>query len=836
MCVLQFQLLMYTITVVEKRNQEMQETMLKARDAKYSVPVRYGKVLFCGAAAAGKSNFLKLLMKEDFQKLHISTEVLKPQQVTIAVKAVISSNDDEVEFKKMSIDNEILQLESYLPKEYTKPTENSQKSSLIVSSQHKTSSDNSHKIYTTSAAPKAAHDKHKVSEDNFPNKPSYNISSKNSSQTHLQYPGDESSAGKIRLALANVKRETKELDHKPPGEVWDILTFMDTGGQPQFISMLPAVNSFAMITFIVHKMEKGGQNSLNKIVKVQYGNEKGEISYKPHPHKYTYLQLIETLISYASNILLPDTKFLDTVKIESKKCKNIRSILLVGTHSGDDQLSEEDIKSIDEDLVKVANKSGVNHIKPELNENYQFLVPVDNNKQGFYTIIQKRYSNVCSYVQLFLNKIYQTFVPGDKISELDMIEKSTKRYTSPSDIRKYIQKYLTNQDKIYVPIKWLLLELEIRKICQQRKCNLISYNDVLKLTRERKLGYNGEFGDVDIDSEQFIKQGLRFHHSFGVLLYFEDVEGMQKLVITNHQWLFNKLSKIVEYSFTCDTQKDLKDLNNGIFKKSLLGSECLDIGKDFEDSQIDIKSVDPINAFLKLLEHLCIAAPLNENAIKYFMPCILDSCELTEIKEKMPDYKANNDNIEPLFIQFKSTDSYTYSFPRGAFCFLVVELMVSMKWLPYRQTYVNLITLFKRDTAHYVTLIDRIFCLEVHVTYNKDNNIHDEVLEIISKALHRVGKKLKIDCNLCHGFTCPCHLIKDMHISYITEDNNKYCFCSENFSTKLTDSHKVWLKRYYEVSICMLLASYVLVCLIADNTCLEWICNALNICSAHLHK
>ena len=127
MCVLQFQLLMYTIIIVEKRNQEMQETMLKARDTKYSIPVRYGKVLFCGAAAASKSNFLKLLMKEDFQKLHISTEVLKPQQVTIAVKAVISSNDDEVEFKKMSIDNKILQLEPYLPKEYTKPTENSQK-------------------------------------------------------------------------------------------------------------------------------------------------------------------------------------------------------------------------------------------------------------------------------------------------------------------------------------------------------------------------------------------------------------------------------------------------------------------------------------------------------------------------------------------------------------------------------------------------------------------------------------------------------------------------------------------------------------------------------------
>ena len=80
-------------------------------------------------------------------------------------------------------------------------------------------------------------------------------------------------------------------------------------------------------------------------------------------------------------------------------------------------------------------------------------------------------------------------------------------------------------------------------------------------------------------------------------------------MITNHQLLFNKLSKIVEYSFTCDTLEEMEDLKNGIFKRTLLDSGCLDIKKDFEDSQISIRSVDPTHAFLKLLEHLCIAAP-----------------------------------------------------------------------------------------------------------------------------------------------------------------------------------------------------------------------------------
>ena len=203
-------------------------------------------------------------------------------------------------------------------------------------------------------------------------------------------------------------------------------------------------------------------------------------------------------------------------------------------------------------------------------------------------------------------------------------------------------------------------------------------------------------------------------------------------------------------------------MKNGIFKKSVLGSNCLDIEKDFKDSQIDIKLVDPINAFIKLLEYLRIAAPANEDAVKYFMPCLLDSCELTDLKEKVPEYKYRD--IEPILIQFKSTDSKTYSFPRGAFCFLVVELMVSMKWKPYKQAYVNLITLFKEDTAHYVTLIDRIFCLEVHVTYRMGHSIHDEVLNIINKALQIVGKKLNIDCNLCHGFTCTCRIITDIHV------------------------------------------------------------------------
>ena len=229
--------------------------MLKARDAKYSVPIRYGKVLFCGAAAAGKSNFLHLLMKEDFQELHISTEVLKPQQVTVAMKAVISSSEGEVEFTKMTIDEEILQLESYLPKKYFIPTAPLQKSSLQAPTQDKLSAANLPKRYTTSTAPpqESSLQEDKQSADSLPK--TYTTSITPLQKHSLQVPlEDEHSADNSKLARATVAN-TKKLSEKQLGKVWDILTFMDTGGQPQFISMLPAVNSFAMVSFIIHKMK-----------------------------------------------------------------------------------------------------------------------------------------------------------------------------------------------------------------------------------------------------------------------------------------------------------------------------------------------------------------------------------------------------------------------------------------------------------------------------------------------------------------------------------------------------------------------------------------------------
>jgi len=190
---------------IEKK--EILQSMLKARDANYSVLVQYGKVLFCGVAGAGKSNFLNLLMKNPFESSHISTAMFKPQQVAMKVQ-VSSNNSTEVEFEKMNIDDEILNLYSYLPDKYTTTT-------------------------TTTATTASAN------------------TFASSSKSSATFSNEKYDAAAENFALANVDIKAKKVPKKDHGEVWNILTFMDTGGQPQFISMLPVVNSFAMITLIL---------------------------------------------------------------------------------------------------------------------------------------------------------------------------------------------------------------------------------------------------------------------------------------------------------------------------------------------------------------------------------------------------------------------------------------------------------------------------------------------------------------------------------------------------------------------------------------------------------
>ena len=71
-------------------------------------------------------------------------------------------------------------------------------------------------------------------------------------------------------------------------ETWDLFTLL---GQPVFIKLLPAINAFIAITFVVLNMSQG-KEYLNTPVIAQ---RKGYNYSKPHELNYTNMDLLKCL-------------------------------------------------------------------------------------------------------------------------------------------------------------------------------------------------------------------------------------------------------------------------------------------------------------------------------------------------------------------------------------------------------------------------------------------------------------------------------------------------------------------------------------------------------------
>ena len=466
--------------------------------------VRFGRVLFSGASGAGKTNFCNLLLRKAFQPLHISTGLHKYDRVS-AIKISMQQSDNHVQFSVLDLEEEIDELRSHL----NFVTDNSQGTDLSQSEE----SDGKYEEKTETDLNKLCSVERSIAKD---------------SESNTRLP-----------------TFTKD-------DTWNILTFLDTGGQPQFISMLPAVNSCAMVTFIVHNMT----NSLSSPVTVTHGNQKGELSSSPYAMGCTYLQLIRSLISFVGSNWLgrrAEDIFNDKDII---KLKNRSYVSFVGTHF--DKFTEEginELKVTDEELNFAVSDSPLSHVWKKVHKSYKVLIPVNN------TTASTDDEDQCASV-----------------------------------IRSKLYEVLCEQNTYKVPIVWLILELEIRQVCKERQNCAISYAEVVTLCREKKL----------LDKEDDIKNGLRFHHLFGTLLYFEDVVEMSDIIFTDLHWLFDKLTDIVELSCDNSDVKASQDFEHkGIFRSTMLDK------LNFSINDINIINKDFKKSFLKFLEHLRIIAPIH---------------------------------------------------------------------------------------------------------------------------------------------------------------------------------------------------------------------------------
>ena len=260
------------------------------------------------------------------------------------------------------------------------------------------------------------------------------------------------------------------------GEVLNIITLLDTGGQPEYIHLLPTVNVHPMVTFVVHDLSK----SLEKQVVVEF-SEQGRLVFEPYHLKYSNFDMIKFLMSSINDSL---ERISQIPEMTAALGNDNRSyICCIGTHA--DKVGLDIIKNVDSQLTAMVEKLDC---KASIwqNDSGGVLFPVDNTTAG-----------------------------DDK-----------KEDPNANYIRKEIDKLARYRDVYELPITWMMFELEIRQVCTNKGKAYILFDECCLIAQQSNL----------ISDKKEVRNALIYHHLLGVLLYYPEVVGLyviMSLLITS---------------------------------------------------------------------------------------------------------------------------------------------------------------------------------------------------------------------------------------------------------------------------------------------------------------
>jgi len=692
----------------------MEEVIRRAKRDGLTIKVRHAKVVFCGASKAGKTSFSRLLRNIPLDQNYNSTGVGDSKQILISNKVNVRGSD----WKDLDIEEEIQELMQNLICRVEKKSE---------------------------------HNAMKV-----PYKPT----------TGSGYQREKTSDQKTELPLVSVEKsmasnvdisETRSAYSQVVPEIWDILTLLDTGGQPEFIDMLPAINASAAFTFIVLNLSNG-IGCLDQAVVAQHSAE----GYIKHEMNYTNCHLLKCLLSSVKDSTSRKSYSPQKIMVQEDQHPN-PAVCFIGTCC--DKIEEPNdsvLKTVDKRICEIVHDVNVeSNLHVWSNHKGRMLFPVNNTTAG-------------------------TPQSEDSISYVIR--------------QKFIKSILQKKAQFEIPITWFILELQLRSLHKDEKKVCISLEDVQKTCDQ--LMPEGQKMEM-----KEITEVLKFYHQLGVLLYFDEVDGMNKFVITDPQWLFCNLTEIVTCKFEQSKILD-KGLLDKLHKKGILYTQLLDaLNLDVQDIKLE--------SFLNLLIYLKIIVPYNQES--FFMPSILPTLELRDINQifqkdlygKSVFYTDTNNpfTVAPLLIKFTGD-----TIPRGLFGFLVIQILQNNQptFKLYGQNtdfqycrYSNLISLvINENMTHLLSLIDRNSYLEIHVRVKDDetSTVYYDAQVAVTAALKNVCEQFGWQFNdFRYGFLCKCSYSHGhQHLTLLSETEPfpvnivKYAKCGHQQPTELEGKHKVW--------------------------------------------
>ena len=751
----------------------LRQMLQQAKNEGLTVNVRHAKILFCGAAKAGKSSFSRLLRNEEHEKVYKSTPAGDSQQVLISEKVnEVGTKVNVIDSNWISLDSklETQQITNRLILKLQKQKDITNKDRL--SSRNDDAGTNSSIIASDSEclATNVPSNQPTVTEDTDSSNHSPSNKELNESvpDDNIQANTQISIEEQMVTCTDNVNASVSELVEAIP-ETWDLFTLLDTGGQPEFINLLPAINSSTAITFVVLNISEG-KNFLNNLVTAQYQCE--GYDYGRRKLKYTNKHLLKCLLSSVKVSAMKKDNFNPEIVKKLTEDEHPKPVVcIIGTCA--DLLKEkfgenycEEVVQINEEvqkLVKIIKDKDVVFWCKGLLSDRKFVIPVDNT----------------------ISREPQDGFECETVAEIQRI-------------REHSNEVLKKKAQYEIPISWFILELELRnndKVC----IPLIEVKDICDriMPPHRRMNFRQ------------IREVLKFYHLYGMLLYFSEVDGMDKYVITNPEWLFLNLTKIIMCRFV-NNPNDLYDsylidqMDKGICSMELL-----------KRLELDLKGIE-LTSFVNLLKFLKVVAPVKTMENAYFIPNVLPPCD-ENYKFMEEDYgkpaayavdgKCIHPQVEPLLIEFTFG-----TIPRGLFGSLIVQLLQDNPDT-YELCendhmlcqYADLILFFVKPHWH-VSLRDKISYLELQVRVNgKKPSYHYEVQTAVTKALNKVCEDFNWHFGDCrYGFVCRMHTedSQNVHLTLLSDsqpfpDVIPEDTCCKNWprkSTSLNKAHTIWLE------------------------------------------
>ena len=516
-----------------------------------------------------------------------------------------------------------------------------------------------------------------------------------------------------------------------------VLQIIDTGGQPEFHEMLPALITGPAVNLLVFKLTVDLQGRYPITYRSSDGNS------EPYLTSLTHEEVIFRSLSSIACLRYNTVGWKFDHDEVPVKDDSEPAAFLIATHRD----------CVDDDKVDTVN----DHLKHRIQ----------------------------SSAEWYGKKLVQFSAPGKPVFALD----TTRDQNEIEDLRKSLHNVInTKFQDIEVPVSWCALSLKLKR----RKQSLYTYKTCFKLAKES-----------GIKDEDDFKAVLWFlHNRAGTIMYYPNVEGLEDIIITNIQLVFDRITELMT---SCFTFKNLGDSTEREFHTKGMFTES-------DIKELSTRKGDPLTPkrLVALLKYLnIVAGPLKDKVgrytkISYFMPCALKPADIES------EHRNETSTPAPLLIWFEC--GYC---PVGVYCCLVVYLLslsqqTELKWrLDNPPHYRNKITFIVGKQYDRVTILSRATYIEVWVDQAQEfqdpvrlKTLCQNLRSILNQGIDAVTETLHYSYNSRHYFGFPCcssssscqSLPHHPAVCEYEEPVAAKCVLNED-TMKLKANHSIWFQQ-----------------------------------------